>query len=125
MIIRAEIADFDVGRVLIDIGSSVNVIFADAFGELGIDDSHINRQLTPLLSFSRDLVQPIGRVNLPIASNIAPRKTMIYDKFLIVDCPTAYNVIIDRTALAGIKVHLSLHMLLMKFPTSYGTGTIR
>ncbi|CAL9000245.1 unnamed protein product, partial [Prunus brigantina] len=56
MIIRAEIADFDVVWVPIDTGSSVNVIFADAFGELGIDDSHVNRHLTPLLSFSGDLV---------------------------------------------------------------------
>ncbi|CAL8082480.1 unnamed protein product [Prunus armeniaca] len=43
MIIRAEIADYDVGRVLIDTGSSVNVIFADAFKGLGIADSMVNR----------------------------------------------------------------------------------
>lgn len=125
MIIRAEIVDFDVGRILLDTGSSVNVIFTDAFGELGINDSQINRQLAPLLSFSGDLVQPISSVNLPIAFGVAPRKTMLYDQFLIVDCPMAYNVIIGRTALTGIKVHLSPHMLLMKFPTCYGTGVIR
>ncbi|CAL9017596.1 unnamed protein product, partial [Prunus brigantina] len=36
MIIRADISDFDVGRILIDTGSSVNVLFADAFNGLGI-----------------------------------------------------------------------------------------
>ncbi|XP_034225454.1 uncharacterized protein LOC117635213 [Prunus dulcis] len=36
MIIRADITDYDVGRVLIDIGSSVNVIFAVAFRGMGI-----------------------------------------------------------------------------------------
>lgn len=51
MIIRAEIADFDVERIMVDTGSSVNVIFADAFGELGINDSHVNRQVTPFLVF--------------------------------------------------------------------------
>ncbi|CAL9029664.1 unnamed protein product [Prunus brigantina] len=122
MIIRAEIADYDVGRVLIDTGSSVNVIFADAFKELGVADSMVNRQITPLLSFSGDLVQPVGSVSLPIAFGVAPRKTMTYDQFLIVDCPTAYNVIIGRTALTRVKAHLSPHMLLMKFPTCNGTG---
>ncbi|CAL2277653.1 unnamed protein product [Prunus armeniaca] len=39
MIIRAEIADYDVGWVLIDNGSSVNVIFAGAFKGMGIADS--------------------------------------------------------------------------------------
>ncbi|KAH0969501.1 hypothetical protein GBA52_022001 [Prunus armeniaca] len=39
MIISAEIADYDVGRVLIDIESSVNVIFANDFRGIGIADS--------------------------------------------------------------------------------------
>ncbi|CAL9016409.1 unnamed protein product, partial [Prunus brigantina] len=74
MIIHVEIADYDVGRVLIDTGSSVNVIFADAFSGLGIADSMVNRQITPLLSFSGDLVQPVGSISLPIAFGVAPRK---------------------------------------------------
>ncbi|CAL8077349.1 unnamed protein product [Prunus armeniaca] len=125
MIIQAEIADYDAGRVLIDTGSSVNVIFADAFRGLGIADSMINRQITPLLSFSGDLVQPVGSINLPIAFGVAPRITMTYDQFLIVDCLTAYNVIVGRTTLTRVKAHLSPHMLLMKFPTRNGTGFIR
>ncbi|CAL2257309.1 unnamed protein product [Prunus armeniaca] len=125
MIIRAEIADYDVGRVLIDTGSSVNVIFANAFRGLGVADSMVNRQITPLLSFSGDLVQPVGSVSLPIAFGVAPRKTMTYDQFLIVDCPTAYNVIIGQTTLTRVKAHLSPHMLLMKFPTCNGTGAVR
>ncbi|CAL8114523.1 unnamed protein product [Prunus armeniaca] len=92
---------------------------------MGIADSQVNRQITPLLSFSGDLVQPVGSINLPIAFSVAPRKTMIYDQFLIVDCPTAYNVIVGRTTLTGIKAHLSLHMLLMKFLTCNGTSTVR
>ncbi|XP_034201917.1 uncharacterized protein LOC117616643 [Prunus dulcis] len=125
MIIRAEIADYDVRRVLIDTGSSVSVIFAKAFREMGINDNQVDRQLTPLLSFSGDLVQPIGSVRLPITFGTAPKKATTYDLFLIVDCPTAYNVIVGRTALTRIKAHLSPHMLLMKFPTPNGPGAIR
>ncbi|CAL8088175.1 unnamed protein product [Prunus armeniaca] len=125
MIIRAEIADYDVGWVLIDTGSSVNVIFTDVFRGLGIADSIVNRQITPLLSFSGDLVQPVDSISMPIDFGVAPRKTMTYNQFLIVDCPTAYNVIIGRTALTRVKAHLSPHMLLMKFPTRNGTGIIR
>ncbi|CAL8094102.1 unnamed protein product [Prunus armeniaca] len=50
---------------------------------------------------------------------------MTYDQFLIVDCLTAYNVIVGRTTLTGIKVHLSPHMLLMKFLTCNDTGVVR
>ncbi|CAL2270931.1 unnamed protein product [Prunus armeniaca] len=101
------------------------MIFAYAFDELGIDDCHVNRQLTPLLCFSRDLVQLVSSISLPIAFGVAPRKTMVYDQFLIVDCPTAYNIIIGRTTLTGIKAHMFPHMLLMKFPTCHGIGAIR
>ncbi|XP_021813304.1 uncharacterized protein LOC110756206 [Prunus avium] len=47
MIIRADISDFDVGRILIDTSSSVNVLFADAFNALGIDPQHLNKDITP------------------------------------------------------------------------------
>ncbi|XP_016647101.1 PREDICTED: uncharacterized protein LOC107880335 [Prunus mume] len=50
---------------------------------------------------------------------------MTYDQFLIVDCPTAYNVIVGRTTLTRVKAHLSPHVLLMKFLTRNGTGVIR
>lgn len=40
MIIWNEIADFDVGWVLVDKGSSINIIFTNAFRELGIEGKH-------------------------------------------------------------------------------------
>ncbi|CAL9019521.1 unnamed protein product, partial [Prunus brigantina] len=46
---------------------------------LGVADSMVNRQITPLLSFSGDLVQPVGSVSLPVAFGVAPRRTMTYD----------------------------------------------
>lgn len=80
--------------------------------------------MTSLLSFSGDLVQPVGSVKLPIAFGVVSKKMMMYDHFLVVDCPTAYNVIVGRTVLTAIKAHLSPHMLLMKFPTCNGTRAV-
>ncbi|XP_021812766.1 uncharacterized protein LOC110755794 [Prunus avium] len=125
MIIRADVSEFDVGRILIDTGSSVNVLFADAFNALGIDPQHLNKDITPLLSFSGDVVKPIGSVQLPFAVGTIPRRTIIYTHFLVVDCPTAYNAIIGRTTLTKMKAMLSPHMLLLKFPTHAGVGQVR
>ncbi|CAL2266716.1 unnamed protein product [Prunus armeniaca] len=47
MIIRANIANFDVGRILIDTGSLVNVLFVDAFAGLGIENQSLNKDITP------------------------------------------------------------------------------
>ncbi|CAL9025220.1 unnamed protein product, partial [Prunus brigantina] len=125
MIIRADISDFDVGRILIDTGSSVNVLFADAFNSLGIDHQSLNKEITPLLSFSGDVVEPIGSIQLPLAIGSGQGRTFIHTHFLVVSCPTAYNAIIGRPALTRMKAILSPHMLLLKFPTQSGIGQVR
>ncbi|CAL2248236.1 unnamed protein product [Prunus armeniaca] len=125
IIIRADISNFDVGRILVDTGSSVSVMFADAFNELQVPSHLLDRSVTPLVSFSGDVVQPIGSIHLPISIGAAPQRTTVTTPFLIIDCPTAYNVILGRPAMAQMKVFISTHMLMLKFPTPYGTGTAR
>ncbi|CAL8990440.1 unnamed protein product, partial [Prunus brigantina] len=94
LIIRADISNFDVGRILVDTGSSVSVMFADAFRELQVPGHLLDRSVTPLVSFSGDIVQPIGSIHLPISIGSAPQRATVTTPFLIVDCPTAYNVIL-------------------------------
>ena len=77
------------------------------------------------MSFSGEVVQPIGSIHLPISIGAAPQRRTITTPFLIIDCPTAYNVILGRPAMAQMKVFISTHMLLLKVPTPYGTGTVR
>ncbi|CAL2277513.1 unnamed protein product [Prunus armeniaca] len=110
MINKADIANFDIGQILIDTGSSVNVLFADAFKILIIKHQYLNKDITPLLCFSGDVVEPIGSVQLPLAIGTAPRRTIVYTHFLVVDCLTAYNAIIDRLALTRMKTILSPHI---------------
>ncbi|CAL8992900.1 unnamed protein product [Prunus brigantina] len=125
IIIRADISNCDVGRILVDTGSSVSVMFAEAFNELQVPSHLLNRSITPLVSFSGEVVQPIGSIHLPISIGAAPQRRTITTPFLIIDRPTAYNVILGRPAMAEMKVFISTHMLLLKFPTPYGTGTVR
>ncbi|XP_016648918.1 PREDICTED: uncharacterized protein LOC107880897 [Prunus mume] len=125
IIIRADISNFDVGRILVDTGSSVSVMFAEAFNELQVPSHLLDRSITPLVSFFGEVVQPIGSIHLPISIGLAPQRTTITTPFLIIDCPTAYNVILGRPAMAQMKVFISTHMLLLKFPTPHGTGTVR
>lgn len=50
---------------------------------------------------------------------------MLTTPFLIVDCHMAYNVILGRPTLDQMRVFISTHILMLKFPTLYGTGTVR
>lgn len=68
----ADISNFNVGRTLVNTGSSVSVMFAEAFIELQVPNNLLDRSITPLVSFSDNVVQPIGSIHLPIAIGSAP-----------------------------------------------------
>ncbi|KAM2686311.1 hypothetical protein EV2_009212 [Malus domestica] len=124
LIVEAHIANFEVRRILVDMGASVNIMFAEAFRALNVAEHLVDRSISPLISFSGDIVQPLGSIHLPFTIGTSPYTTTITTNFLVVDCPTAYNVIFGRTDINDLKAMVSIHMLLMKFPTPYGNGYI-
>ncbi|KAM2447497.1 hypothetical protein PS1_017825 [Malus domestica] len=125
LIVEAHIANFDVKRILIDTGASVNIMFAEAFKALNVAEHLLDRSISPLISFSGDIVQPLGSIHLPLTIATGPYTATITTNFLVVNCPTAYNVIFGRTCINDLKAMVSTHMLLMKFPTPFGNGYIR
>ncbi|KAM2526430.1 hypothetical protein TB1_023823 [Malus domestica] len=106
-------------------GVSVNIKLTEAFRALNVAEHLLDRSISPLISFSGDIVQPLGSIHLPFTMGTDPYTATITTNFLVVDCPTAYNVIFGRTCINDLKAMVSTHMLLMKFPTSYGNGYIR
>ncbi|XP_068314926.1 uncharacterized protein [Pyrus communis] len=100
-------------------------MFVEAFKTINVAEHLLDHSVSPLISFSGDVVQPLGSVHLPFTIGIGPYTTTITTNFLVVDCPTAYNVIFGRTGINDLKAIVSTHMLLMKFPTPYGNGYIR
>ncbi|KAM1360211.1 hypothetical protein ACFX2F_047095 [Malus domestica] len=100
-------------------------MFTKAFRALNVAEHLLDRSISPLISFSGDIVQPIGSIHLPFTIGTCPYTATITTNFLVVDCLTAYNVIFGRTCINDLKAMVSTHMLLMKFPTSYGNGYIR
>ncbi|KAM1649463.1 hypothetical protein ACFX14_010736 [Malus domestica] len=100
-------------------------MFTEAFRALNVAEHLLDHSISPLISFSGDIVQPIGIIHLPFTIGTYPYTTTITTDFLMVDCPTTYNVIFGRTGINDLKAMVSTHMLLMKFPTPYGNGYIR
>ncbi|KAM2105303.1 hypothetical protein ACFX1R_015818 [Malus domestica] len=125
LIVKAHIANFEVRRILVDTGASINIMFAEAFRALNVAEHLLDRSISPLISFSDDIVQPLGGIHLPFTIGTGPYTATITTNFLVVDCPTTYNVIFERTGINDLKAMVSIHMLLMKFPTPYGNGYIR
>ena len=79
---------------------------------------------SPLVSFSGDCVYPKGIISslITVGTHLA-QETREVD-FLIVDCPSSYNVILGQPTLNRLKAATSTYCLKMKFPTPQGIGEI-
>ncbi|KAM1815906.1 hypothetical protein ACFX12_000374 [Malus domestica] len=117
LIVEAHIANFEVRRILVDMGASVNIMFVEVFRALNVAEHLLDHSISPLISFFGDIMQPLGSMHLPFTIGTGPYTATITTNFLVVDCPTAYNFIFGRTGINNLKAMVSTHILLMKFPT--------
>ncbi|KAM1369657.1 hypothetical protein ACFX2F_040217 [Malus domestica] len=69
---EAHIAKFEVRRILVDTRASVNIMFVEAFRALNVAENLLDRPISPLISFSGDIVQPIGSIHLPFTIGTCP-----------------------------------------------------
>ena len=66
LVVRAVVANKTVHRVLVDNGSSADIIFASAFDKMGIGRERLEPVNTHLLGFFGEKVLPLGSIQLVI-----------------------------------------------------------
>ncbi|XP_065626703.1 uncharacterized protein LOC136066384 [Quercus suber] len=72
LVIKLTIERFKTKRVLVDNGSSVDIIYFSAFQQLKLDPNRLRPFDSPLVSFSGDRVYPRGIVTLTITVGTDP-----------------------------------------------------
>ena len=125
LVVRAIVANKTVHRVLVDNGSSANIIFASAFDKMGIGREKLEPVNTHLQGFSGENVLPLGSIQLVLTLGESPYQATTITRFLIVDAPSAYNMLLGRPSLKGIKAIPSVYHMMIKFPTIHGVGLVR
>ncbi|XP_059663839.1 uncharacterized protein LOC132309562 [Cornus florida] len=125
LVVSMVVANFTVRRILIDNGSSANILFLRAYEKLKIGREKLRPMKSPLVGFSGDKVYPLGVVTLPVTAGANPKQVTVMVDFVVVDCPSSYNFILGRTTLNAMKAITSTYHLLMRFPTEYGMGELR
>ncbi|KAL0448048.1 UNVERIFIED_CONTAM: hypothetical protein Slati_1932700 [Sesamum latifolium] len=124
MVIKLDIANFSVHKVLVDNGSSADIIFWDVLKRMGLEDSTLCPVHTPLVRFGGSEVASMGTIDLPVSMGEEPRRRTTIIRFLIVDTPFAYNVILGRPGLNLFRAVVSTYHQKMKFPTKNGIGEV-
>ena len=125
LVIRAVVANKTIHRVLVDNGSSIDIIFASTFNRMGIGREKLEPVSTHLRGFSGEKVLPLGSIQLVLTLGDPPFQATTAVKFLIVDAPSAYNMLLGRPSFNAIKVIPSAYHMMIKFPTTSGVGMVR
>jgi len=120
LVITLTIADFNVERVLVDTGSTLDIIFLTTLREIKIDMTQIVPTPRPVLGFSGETTMTLGTIKLPVR---AKGVTKIVD-FSVTDQQTVYNAIIGTPWLNQFRAVASTYHLCLKFPTNDGVKTI-
>ncbi|GAV73683.1 hypothetical protein CFOL_v3_17166, partial [Cephalotus follicularis] len=105
---------FTIKRVLIDSGSSADILFKPAFDQLKILEDQLKPIKTPLVGFAGHVVHPLGSIDLFVVVGSLPCQTHVQLTFLVVDTPSSYNAIIGRPRLNIIEAIVSTRHLLVK-----------
>ncbi|XP_031096908.1 uncharacterized protein LOC116001158 [Ipomoea triloba] len=125
LVVTIDICCAEVRRVMVDTGSSVNVLYLEAFRNLKVDSSTLKPVRTPLSGFTGDLIHPEGTVVLPVEVGIYPQVLKVAMEFIVVNLECVHNVILGRPGIAQMKAIISMPHLYMKFPTPEGVGIVR
>ena len=120
-----NIEGFNTKRILVDNGSSADIIYLPTFQQLRLDPRKLCPFDSPLVSFSGDRVYPKGIVTLTVTVGAYPVQLTRQLDFLVVDYPSSYNVIIGRPTLNKWKAATSTYCLKVKFPTDNGVGEVK
>ncbi|XP_030924541.1 uncharacterized protein LOC115951488 [Quercus lobata] len=122
IVITLLIADYTTRRVLVDNGSSADILYYPAFQQMRLRRDQLRPVCSPLIGFGGMKVQPVGTITLPVVVGSYPQQITKEVNFLVVDCTSSYNAIIGKPTLNNWKVISSTYHLSVKFPTEYGIG---
>jgi hypothetical protein len=125
LVVTINIAGFTTRRVMIDNGSSADILYLPAYQQMRLDKDKLRPMDAPLVGFTGDKVCPVDIITLPITGSTYPKTVSKTVDFLIVNCPSAYNAIIGRPTLNRLRAVTSTYHLLPKFPTEHGIGEVR
>ncbi|KAL1216936.1 hypothetical protein V5N11_018738 [Cardamine amara subsp. amara] len=121
LIIDLDVAGLELTKMMVDTGSSVDLIFYSVLQRMEIPDSRIRGIKMLLTGFAGETTISLGTIQLPV---IAGGVEKIVD-FVVVDRKAPFHVILGRPWIHTMKAVASTYHQCIKFPSPNGIRTIR
>ncbi|KAK9075509.1 hypothetical protein SSX86_003833 [Deinandra increscens subsp. villosa] len=120
LVITLYISNHFVKRILIDGGSSANIIQLETLTKMGIPQDEVIAKSMVLVGFSGETKNTLGEVKLPVYVE----RVNSMQRFCVMDAPSGYNIILGRPWIHDMIVVPSTYHQCVKLPTPWGVVTI-
>ncbi|XP_016165074.1 uncharacterized protein LOC107607659 [Arachis ipaensis] len=120
VVISIQTGELLVRKVLLDLGSSADVLFYSTFLKMKLSKKLIQPSSGELVGFSGERVPIKGYIWLKTTMGEDSLSRTIDRQYLIVDCPSPYNIILGRPALNMFRAVVSTFHLCVKFQARDG-----
>ncbi|XP_026383819.1 uncharacterized protein LOC113279319 [Papaver somniferum] len=121
LVLTFPVSGCNIKKVLIDGGSSVNVLFYDTFKHMELNYEQLMSSYYTIYGFNSAPTKPLGDIFLEVKAG--PMK--VSTQFSVVDTPSPYNVIIGRRWVHKIKGVEATYHKYLRFPTPEGVIEIK
>ncbi|XP_024041512.1 uncharacterized protein LOC112098939 [Citrus clementina] len=111
LVIKAMVSSTELRRILVDTGSSVDILFKSALNDMGISDLKLERTNTSLKEFGGGWLTPMRIIELPITvgSKLFERTVML--DFVVVEERSLYQMILRQPFMRISQYVISTHYL--------------
>ena len=92
---------------------------------MGIEREKLEPVSAYLRGFSGERVLPLGSIQLVLTLGDPSFQATKTVRFLIVDAPSAYNILLGRPSLNAMRAIPSAYHIVIKFPNVNGVGMVR
>jgi len=126
MILPVVIAGFEVSRVFIDGGSSLNLMYADTLRKMNISLANLTPTDTRFHGITPDKPSfPLGKINLDVQFGTRENYRREKLEFEVVDFPSQYHALLGRPAYARFMAVPHYTYLLWRLPGPNGPITVK
>jgi hypothetical protein len=120
MVIIAHIDKWNVTRVLVDNGSTAEILFLSAFDQMDFDRKQLKKVSKPLYGFGGKRIKPVGSISILVSFGNLRNARTEYITFDVVDMNYPYNTIFDRGLLNTFEAALHSVYLCLKISAALG-----
>jgi len=119
-VITVDIDKFAIAKVLVDQGSSIDILYWETFKKMWIPETEVQPYDEQIVGFSREWVDTKGYINLFTTFGDDSLSKTINVRYLLVNANTSYSILLGRPSINWLKVIISTPHLAMKFHSVIG-----